>query len=260
MFDQIFSQKKTQLIPFLMAGHPDIETTERLACALVEEGIEILELGVPFSDPMADGPVIQKASELALSNGTNLSAVLKLAERIHLKSAKLQIVIFSYFNPLLAFGLDRYAREAKQAGVAATLCVDLPPEEATLFLDCHFRHGLKNVFLASPTTSSQRLSLINECSSAFVYYVSRAGVTGEQKNLSPSLAGEIATLRKSVSRPVAVGFGISDSIQAEQVSRFADGVVIGSALTRLITDSSSKVQGEERVREFMRSCIRAMKS
>jgi tryptophan synthase alpha chain len=258
MFETLLQPQKPQLIPFLMAGYPSLEATEILASELIEQGVQILELGVPFSDPMADGPVIQMAAEKSLAAGTTLRGVLGLCRKIQGKYPSVKIVIFSYLNPLLAYGLANYTKDAQEAGAAATLTVDLPPEEATEYLHLHLQQGLKTVFLASPTTSTSRLSLINQCSSAFVYYVSRAGVTGEQANLSVSLEAEVRSLRKAVSKPVAVGFGISDPQQAQVVSRFSDAVVIGSALIRLTSESTSVKEAQLRLREFTRSCLAAM--
>jgi tryptophan synthase alpha chain len=258
MFSEIFAKKSRPLIPFLMAGYPNLEATEKIADALIEEGVSILELGIPFSDPLADGPVIQMAAEASLKNGTTLTDVLELCQRLTKKHPQVQVVLFTYLNPLLAYGLAEYARDAKKAGAAATLTVDLPPEEAMEYLKYHKDAGLKTVFLAAPTTSHSRLVRINECSSAFVYYVSRAGVTGEQAELSSSLQSEVEKLRQFVSKPVAVGFGISQPEHAKTVAQFADGVVIGSALIRLMSESKSTTVAIQKVRELVRNCFRAM--
>lgn len=223
-----------QLIPFLMAGDPNIETTELIANEMIAEGVRTLELGLAFSDPMADGPVIQRASARALASGANLVSVLKLTERLKRKHPYLRIILFSYLNPLLRFGLENYVHRALEAGVNATLTVDLPVEESAEYLDIHGKFGLGTVFLASPTTTPARLLKIAEASSEFVYYVSRLGVTGEQCTISPTLAKEIATLKQHVSLPIAVGFGISTAQQAGTIASYSDHVVIGSRFIQLI--------------------------
>jgi tryptophan synthase alpha chain len=248
-----------QLIPFLMAGDPNMETTEYIANEMIAEGVCTLELGVAFSDPMADGPTIQKASARALASGANLAEVLKLTERLKRKHPHVRIVLFSYLNPLLRFGLENYVARALEAGVNATLVVDLPVEESAEFLALHRRLGLGTVFLVSPTTTQARLLKIAQASSEFVYYVSRLGVTGEQSSISPTLATEIAALKQHVSLPIAVGFGISTAHQAGMISSYADFVVIGSRFCHLIEQSlivnhHSLAATGALVRSFVQDC------
>ena len=245
-----------RLIPFILAGYPNLATTEAVLESLATIGVTTVELGVPFSDPVADGPIIQKASESVAH--IQLAEILQLVSRFHARYPKLQIVIFSYLNPLLAMGLNSYVRLAKQAGVTATLTVDLPPEEAEEYCRLHKSQDLKTVFLASPSTSPERLNHINACSTGFVYYVSRAGVTGEQQDLSATLPLEVNKIRQFVNKPLAVGFGISNAKQAAQVAQFADAVVIGSTFVRLLGESKTPEQACQKVSTFASNCLKAI--
>jgi len=251
MFDSILTFERTKLIPFLMVGYPNLEASEQLAMTMIESGIEVLELGVPFSDPMADGKVIQMASAKALSCGTTLKDVLALCGRIHQQHPHVKLIIFSYLNPLLAFGLSRYVQEAHSVGVAASLTVDLPPEEAEEYLMFHQNANLKTVFLASPTTSKDRIKLISEYSTAFIYYISRLGVTGAQNNLSSSLDLELNKIKSLTNKPIAVGFGVSNCEQIKYLSQRAQGVVVGSALVKIITESPSLKEAQMSIRDFL---------
>jgi len=253
----LFDKTRKQLVPFLMAGYPSLEASERLALALIEEGVRVLEVGVPFSDPLADGPVIQKVSARALENGVRLKDVFELVSRLRRRSDA-SIVLFSYLNPLLRYGFENYTRHAVEAGIHATLAVDLPPEEAEAYLAAHEKVGLKTVFLASPTTRPSRLPLIAHASTGFIYYVSRTGVTGEREDLPETLAAQLAPLRDVTSTPIAVGFGISNAEQAAVIARSADAVVIGSRFLSLVEESSDLSEAEKRVRALARNCLAAM--
>lgn len=259
MLEALRKTRVAKLIPFLMAGHPNLEMTERLALSLIEEGVAALELGVPFSDALADGPVIQRAAEKALQHNVCLEQVLDLAGRLHQAHPKIPLIIFSYLNPILSFGIEKYVAKAKICGVAATLAVDLPPEEAEEFFELHRQAGLQTVFLASPTTSSERLPLIDRFSTGFIYVVSRTGVTGIQNDISQTLGLEIDRIRKVSRLPLAVGFGISNAEQAQAVARFADAVVVGSAFVKLIeAHSENPTCLEEAVRGLARDLLRGL--
>ena len=257
MLSQIFQNGRKGLIPFVMAGYPSFEDSLRYALALIDEGITALEIGVPFSDPLADGPVIQHAASVALSNGTNLQTVFSLVRGIKARQPNLPIVLFTYLNPLLRCGLAHYARSAVAAGAAATLCVDIPPEEADAYVQVHREANLKTIFLASPTTTQERLQRIATLSTGFLYYVSRTGVTGEAEHVSSTLAHELSAIRAHVSVPVAVGFGISTPEQAAGVAKHADAVVIGS---RFLSLMASGHHAERDIRALARDSIRAMNS
>lgn len=224
---------RAAFIPFLTAGDPSLAWTARCVAALEKAGADVIELGVAFSDPIADGPVIQRASQRALGAGASLPKVLALVARMRRGGVKIPIVLFTYFNPLLRMGLARFARVARKAGVQGVLVVDLPLEEAREFRAILGAAGLETVFLTSATTDPARLARIGAASTGFVYYVSRLGVTGARACLSKTLALETARVKKAVRKPVAVGFGVSTPEQAREVGRAGDAVVVGSALVGL---------------------------
>jgi tryptophan synthase alpha chain len=229
-------EKRAAFIPFLMAGDPSLEATAVYLDALAEGGADIIELGVPFSDPIADGPVNQRAALRALQAGTKLAGILELVARQR-ASLGIPIVLFTYFNPIHSRGVDRFAEQAAGSGVDGVLCVDLPPEEGARELTPALRRkGLDTVFLLAPTSTRERVRKVGAASSGFVYYVSRTGVTGEQTALPADLVEEVAAVRKRLSQPLAVGFGISSPEQVRAVAAIADGVVVGSALVRLVEE------------------------
>jgi len=228
-------EKRAAFIPFLMAGDPDLETMPRLLQAAAAGGADILEVGVPFSDPIADGPVNQKAATRALAAGTHLDDVLRLVAR-HRDALGVPIVLFTYYNPLHARGLERFAEQAAASGVDGVLCVDVPPEEGTELVPALREHGIDTIFLLAPTSPRERVSLVDESASGFVYYVSRTGVTGERDELPRELEREVKRLRRKLSLPLAVGFGLSTPQQVKAVGKVADGVVVGSALVRLVEE------------------------
>jgi tryptophan synthase alpha chain len=251
-FARAKSERRAAFIPYITAGDPDLEGTEILALALAAAGADILELGVPFSDPIADGPVNQAAAARALASGTTLVGILALVARLQSRLG-IPIVLFTYFNPIHAYGVERFAEHAAASGVDGVLCVDLPPEEAEgEYLDALAAHGLDAIFLLSPTSTRDRVRAVAKLGSGFVYYVSRTGVTGEQTELPKALAREVKLLAGSLRRPLAVGFGISTQAQVAAISRIADGVVVGSALVRLIGEAAGHSGLEERVFELAR--------
>jgi len=226
---------KKLFIPYIVAGDPNITVTGDFLVALEKAGAAIIELGVPFSDPVADGPTIQRASERALSKNTTLLEILDLVRHLRKsKSLTVPVVLFSYFNPIFKMGLEEFTAKAEKSGISGVLTVDLPPEEAEEYVASLSAHNIETIFLASPTTSESRLKLVDKNSSGFVYYVSRLGVTGAKKDISDTLSQEIANLKKFVKKPIAIGFGISTPAQAKTVSQYADAVVVGSALVDLI--------------------------
>ena len=236
VFERCREEGRAAFIPFLMAGDPDLETTGRLLGALVRGGADLIELGVPFSDPVADGPVNQRAATRALAAGTRLSGILELVAR-HRDELGVPIVLFSYYNPLHARGVERFAEQAAASGVDGVLCVDLPPEEAQArYLPALRGAGIDSVFLLSPTSGKERIDKAAAASSGFLYYVSRAGVTGEQTAVRGDLGKELKKVRRRSDLPIAVGFGISTPEQVAEVAGVADGVVVGSALVRLVEE------------------------
>jgi tryptophan synthase alpha chain len=251
-FSRARGEGRAAFIPYITAGDPDLATTERLAVALAAAGADILELGVPFSDPIADGPVNQAAAARALAAGTTLVGILALVARLQPKLG-IPIVLFTYFNPIHAYGVARFAEHAAASGVDGVLCVDLPPEEAEgEYLDALRSHGIDAVFLLAPTSTRDRVRAVARLGSGFVYYVSRTGVTGEQDALPEDLAREAKALGKALKLPLAVGFGISTRPQVAAVANVADGVVVGSALVRLIGETGADPSLQDLVYERAR--------
>lgn len=256
--DEIFfkcaQEGRAAFIPFIMAGDPDLEATARCLEALAAGGADIIELGVPFSDPIADGPVNQRAAVRALEAGTKLSGILQLVAR-HRDRLGVPVILYTYFNLVHARGVDRFAEQAAASGVDGVLCVDLPPEEgARDFIPALREQGVDTIFLLSPTSTRERIGKVAESSTGFVYYVSRTGVTGERTSLPDDLVRDVKRLRRRLDQPLAVGFGISTPQQVAAVGEIADGVVVGSALVRLIEDNAGDPDLasllEERVREL----------
>ena len=254
VFAELKRSGRGGFIPFITAGDPDLATTELLLIELAAAGADIIELGVPFSDPVADGEVIQRASERALCNGVtlrdSLACVTRARERIDVP-----IVLFSYFNPLLQFGTDRLVNEAKRAGIDAVLVTDLIPEEAQSWAETLYQHDLDPIFLVAPTTSDKRLARIAQAARGFIYAVSRAGVTGVRDEITRDAETLVQRVRSVSDLPVAVGFGISTAEQVRAVWRFADAAVVGSAIVREIENVANSPDLVRRIGEFARSLV-----
>ena len=234
---------KPGLVVYLTAGDPSLDATRAIALAAIDAGAAVIELGVPFSDPLADGPVIQRASERALARGTRLKDVLALAKEIRAERPAAGLIVFSYLNPILRYGLARFADDAAAAGVDGVLATDLIVEEAGEYLTEMARVGLAPIFLAAPTSPDDRLESIAAHSKGFVYAISRVGVTGKQQSVAADAAALVARIRRwtgpaGKGLPVAVGFGISNANHVAQVAEFADAAVIGSAIVELIERST----------------------
>ena len=227
---------KPALVAYVTCGDPDLPTTRDVALAAIQAGAEVIELGVPFSDPIADGPVIQRASERALKNGVSLEDVLGLAAEIR-RESDAGLIVFSYFNPVMRMGIEKFAARAAEVGVDGTLITDLPVEEAREYLDHMRQKNLATIFLAAPTSTDERLKSIAEVSSGFVYAVSRTGVTGARKELPEDAQKLVRRLRKFTKLPIAVGFGISEAAQFAAVGEYADAAVVGSAIVQVIERS-----------------------
>jgi tryptophan synthase alpha chain len=226
--------KKPALVAYVTCGDPDRATTRDIVIAAIEAGADVIELGVPFSDPVADGPVIQRASERALKHGTSLADVLKLAAELREQAQSTGLIIFSYLNPILRMGMEKFCKVARAAGVDGVLVTDLPVEEANEYLHAMHQHDLSPIFLAAPTSTDDRLKRIAEASRGFVYAVSRTGVTGQRQQLADDARKLVQRLRRFTRLPVALGFGISTSAQFAEVGEFADAVVVGSAIVETI--------------------------
>jgi tryptophan synthase alpha chain len=224
---------KPGLVVYVTCGDPDLTTTKAIILSAIRAGADVIELGVPFSDPLADGPVIQRASERALKHGTSLQDVLRLAGEVR-KESDAGLVIFSYLNPVLRFGLERFCDEASKSGVDGALITDMTVEEAGDYRRLMAARGLETIFLAAPTSPDQRLKMIAQACGGFVYAVSRTGVTGTQSQLAGDAGALVKRIRKYTRLPVAVGFGISNHEQFMQVGAFADAAVVGSAIVQTV--------------------------
>ncbi len=287
-FTSLKRDGKKGFIPFITAGDPDLQTTKDFMVELARAGATLIELGIPFSDPMADGPVIQRASERALRHDFGIADVLQIVSEAR-KETDVPIILFSYFNPLLQwcqkpdreegrtsitgsqvindalpygrasdsghFDFEKLARAAKRAGVDGVLVTDLVPEEAGEFASILEANGLDMIFLVAPTSTDQRLKIVAECASGFIYAVSRAGVTGQRADVSAEAEKLVARVRQFSDLPVAVGFGISTPEQVSDVWRYADAAVVGSAIVDLIEKSTDSAVLPQRIGEFARSLV-----
>jgi tryptophan synthase alpha chain len=252
-FQRLKEEGRGGLIPFITAGDPSIEVTRELLLAIARAGADIIELGVPFSDPIADGPVIQAASQRALRNETDLGQILKLVAEVR-RDLTTPIVIFSYLNPLLQFGLSRFADEAARAGVDGVLLTDLPAGEAPGFARQLTSHSLDLIRLVAPTSTDERLKIVAEQAQGFIYAVSRTGVTGAQTESSAEAERLVARVRRVSDLPVAVGFGISSSGQVRDVWQYAEAAVVGTAIVEEIAKAENR-DVIQRVEEFVRSLL-----
>jgi tryptophan synthase alpha chain len=250
LFECLKQQNRKGLIAYLTAGDPTPEQTPGLVEALVRGGADLIELGVPFSDPIADGPVIQRAGERALKAGTSLRTVLEIARKIRATS-DVPLLLFTYLNPVVRYGLDRLGADAAAAGIDGCLLTDASVEEAEEYVTAMHRHGLDTVFLAAPTSTERRLKLVAQYSTGFVYLVSRTGVTGEQDSLSSAVAPLIRSVRAVTDLPLAVGFGVSKPEHVSELGRQVEAVVVGSAIVRVIEQHAGP-QLEQRLEEFTR--------
>lgn len=239
------------LVAYLTIGDPDLATSHEIALAAIDAGADVLELGVPFSDPVADGPVIQRASERAVCNGTRLRDVLALAAELRRERAQAGLIIFSYFNPILHYGLEEFCAAAEQAGVDGVLVTDMIVEEADDYLSAMHRHRLAPIFLAAPTSPDARLERIAAASEGFVYAISRTGITGTRAALESDAEQVVRRLRRFTRLPIAVGFGISNPEHFAAVGEFADAAVIGSALVATI-EQAGRADAPSSIARFIR--------
>jgi tryptophan synthase alpha chain len=243
-------ENKPSLIAYVTCGDPDLATTKEVILAAIDAGASVIELGVPFSDPLADGPVIQRASERALKHSTSLQNVLTLAAEIREHSQSVGLVIFSYLNPILRMGLAKFCQVARLAGIDGTLITDLPVEESAEYLREARKNELATIFLAAPTSTDLRLKLIAQVSTGFIYAISRTGVTGARQQMTGDARTLVKRIRRFTKLPVAVGFGISTPEQFAAVSKFAEGAVVGSAIVHAIEQNPGREAAT--VAEFVR--------
>ncbi len=235
-FKELKALNKKAFIPYIMAGDPSVEKTKELVLVLEECGADIIELGVPFTDPLADGPTIQRAAERALKGGVTLKVVLALVKDLRTKT-RVPLVLMTYYNPVFKYGEERFVKDAKDAGVDGVIIPDLPPDEAGELIKTAKKAGLATIFLLAPTSTEDRIKKVAAASRGFIYYVSMTGITGSQILLDGSIGKSINNIRKITDKPVAVGFGISTPEEARAVSGISDGVIVGSAIVRKIQEA-----------------------
>ena len=246
------------LIPYVTCGDPFADATADVMVALAEGGADIIEVGIPFSDPMADGPVIQKSSERALARGMTLDRTLAIVRTFRERDTATPIVLMGYLNPVEYYGWERFAANARAAGVDGLLIVDCPPEEADSIRPVLAKHALDQIFLASPTTTEARVATMGELAQGYVYYVSFAGITGADLLVMADVGAKLDALRSNIRVPIAVGFGVKTAEQAAALAPHADAVVVGSALVEQLAAATSLTDAQQRAREFLQPLRRAM--
>ncbi len=256
IFSQARQKKSKFFCAYLTLGYPSVDFTQRLILELESLGVDLIELGFPFSDPLADGPVIQQASEYALRKRVVFEDALRLARSLRNKGSEIPLIFFSYYNPIFHRGFKRFTVEIKKAGFDGLICPDLPPDEDSFFSNELKRQGISVIYLVAPTTDEKRLRLITQRSAGFIYYVSLKGVTGMRQSLSSDLRKKLARIRRMTVKPILVGFGVSNRSQVKEVCRFADGVIVGSAIVHHIAQSKGKFR---KVSHFVRSLLKAAK-
>ncbi len=254
VFEQAQAEDRAALMPYLTLGYPTPETSPALVKAIVAAGADLLELGMPFSDPLADGPTIQRATHVALQQGMTVARCLDMIFNLRSQEVTTPILLMGYYNPILAYGAEAFCRACCQVGVDGLIVPDLPPEEGETLEEACRRHGLALVYLLAPTSTPDRVRLVTERSRGFVYLVSVTGITGARDALPPDLAAFVGRVRAVTDKPLAVGFGISKPGQAAQVARLADGVIVGSAIVRL----AGEPDGVQKVGTFVAGLRRAV--
>ncbi|MDP3979891.1 MAG: tryptophan synthase subunit alpha [Chlamydiota bacterium] len=253
-FKDLKSQGKKAFVAYITAGDPDIRRCVDIIYALEASGVDILELGVPFSDPLADGVVNQMASQRSIEHGTTLVKILEMVRKVR-KHINIPIVLFTYYNPVLKYGVDRFSRDAQKSGVDGVLVLDLPPEEAEELRPILSVNRIHMILLAAPTSTPKRIQLISEKASGFIYYVSRTGVTGMQKEISSDLKKKVSYIKKQSNVPVVVGFGVSNCEQVRTLAASSDGVVVGSAIVQQIGLYQNRTGLIPHIKHFVRGLV-----
>ena len=253
-FEDLRKAGRTGFVAYITAGDPDLNTTHQVVLELDRRGVDVLELGVPFSDPLADGPVIQEASQRALAAGATLEGVLSMVADVRAET-EIPIVLFTYYNPIHRYGVDRFVKRAADVGVDGVLMLDLPPEEGGDYIARMNEHGLDTIFLVTPTTRDDRMRLIASHTKGFVYYVSRTGVTGERDSLADEIQSKVSAICEYTDMPIAVGFGISTPEHVSEIARYADAVVVGSAIVRRMGEYQRDADLVSKVGAFVGSLI-----
>ena len=243
LFKRLRAARRCGLIAYVTCGDPDVETTVRVIEELARAGADAIELGIPFSDPIADGPVIQAAAQRALAAGTTTRDVFDIARRIRERS-DIALIAFSYLNPVLRYGIERFANDAATAGIDSVLVTDLPPESSSEIRATMHKHNIGTIFLLAPTSTDKRIATVDRASDGFVYYVSTTGVTGTRRDLDPALITRLEEIRSRVKKPIAVGFGISQHEHYAALRDRCDAVVVGSAIVRAVAEGGADRAGE----------------
>ncbi|MCS7208813.1 MAG: tryptophan synthase subunit alpha [Fimbriimonadales bacterium] len=251
VFEQLKARGEIALIAYITAGDPSLKRLPDILRLLHESGVDMVEVGFPFSDPLADGPVIQAAMHRALQNGTTLPRVLETVAQLS-PSLPIPLIAFTYYNPVQRYGLERFARDAVQAGFTACLMTDLPPDEADEWLHHAWQHALQPIFLLTPTSTTARIRLVAERGQGFIYCVSRTGVTGARDQLPPDLPNLVARIREHSNLPIAVGFGVSKPEHVQQIAQFADGAVVGSQLVHYLHECVDSPHWQTAIGEYLR--------
>lgn len=247
-FKKLKQQNKKALIPYIMAGDPSLEATKKFVAEMEEAGADIIELGVPFSDPLADGPTIQRAGERAMKQGVTLRKTLSLVEEIR-QAAQIPLILMTYYNPVFKYGIEAFVSEAVRVGVDGVIIPDLIPDEAGDFISIAKKHKLDTIFLLAPTSTEDRVRKVAKASTGFIYYVSITGITGAKLSVDDSMKNTLSLIKKVTEKPVAVGFGISNPEEAAAVSALAEGIIIGSAIVRQIAEGSDIKNFVKTIRE-----------
>ena len=252
-FNKLKKKNETALIPYIMAGDPDLATTKTLILEMEKAGCDIIELGAPFSDPLADGPTIQKAAIRSLRNNTTIADVLGLVADVR-KMSRIPLILMTYYNLIFKYGEERFTADAAAAGLDGVILPDLPPEEAGTLIPLARKAGIDTIFLVAPTSTDERIKVVSKVSQGFVYYVSLTGVTGARTDVQHSIKDSLENLKKVTEKPVAVGFGISTPDQAAQVALWgADGVIVGSALVKVIEENIGNSELVHRAAAFVKA-------
>jgi len=257
LFSRLKQKRRKVLIVYIAAGDPSLGETEKIIIELEKSGVDLVEIGIPFSDPLADGPTIQKASRRALAGGADIKAVLRMARSVG-KKVRLPLVFMTYYNLVHHYGVRKFVRDSKASGVDGVIIPDLPPEEAGEIIEISRHENFSTIFLAAPTSTKSRLKNIAARSTGFIYYVSLTGTTGARKKLPADIVAHVRSLKKITKKPVCVGFGISRPGQARKISRLADGVIVGSAVIKVIEENIGRKDLRRKVARFVKSLERAV--
>lgn len=253
----VFNQERAAFMPYFTMGYPDMNTSLDVISSCVENGADLIELGIPFSDPLADGPTIQHSTQVALQNGTSVVSCLEGVKQLREKGITIPLILMGYYNPILAYGLEKFVSDAFSAGANGFIIPDLPPDEASELIDYCQQYGLAMVFMLSPNSPDERIKLVTTKSSGFIYLVSVMGITGERTQLSANLEKFVTKVRAQTDKPLVVGFGISTPDQAQSVAQVADGVIVGSALIKIVESNQNKPQAAG---QFVKSMVEAIQS